>query len=486
MTESRLLAGSDTSKSFAIDSYGRQRVSSPVTLFANKNIHNRNENLWEEPIAGAIIEHGAVTGGPFVVSEIITGGTSGTVGTVTAVDAGALTVTYTVNHDDFEAGETITGGTSGATATISTVGTGSAISHDRDNGAVILQVGQSDGDSVARISHIYTPYVPGTAHTIFETFLLGAAVENVERTVGYGNFENGLFLNQTLSGLRFIRRTKTSGSVVDNPTEQADWNIDKFDGKGPSKKILDPTKSVFLFTDFSWQGLGPIRMGLFVDGIPFTAHEFRFFDDIDTVFMSTPSLPVFYEIKNTGDTVSTNILKEFCTSVMSEGGERLTGVGFSVSVETTPRVVTTDVPVLAVRLKNTFGGGPNRKIIRLSSAGVFATDNGVHFDIAHLHDPTGIVATWNDVGGGSAAEFSTDITAITGNPSHKIDESYVAAGQAGKGGAPNIVKGDVLDQHRVLTQNIDSTNSEIFLVRAASLVAPAANVFPNMSWVEFD
>lgn len=486
MKESRILAGSDTSKSFAIDSYGRQRTSSPVTLFANKNIHNRNKNLWEESLAGAIIEHGAVTGGPFVVSEIITGSISGTVGTVTAVDAGALTVTYMVNHDDFEVGETITGGTSGATATISTVGTGSAIFHDRDNGAVILQVGQSNGDSAVRISHLYTSYVPGTGHAIFQTFLLGAAVANVSRTVGYGNFENGLFINQTLSGLRFIRRTKTSGSVVDNPTEQADWNIDKFDGKGPSKKILDPTKSSFLFIDFGWQGLGPIRMGLFVDGIPFTAHEFRFFDVLDTVFMSTPSLPVFYEIKNTGDTASTNVLKEFCTAVMSEGGEKLTGVGFSVSVETTPRSITANVPVLAVRLKNTFGGGPNRKTIRLSSAGVFATDNGVHFDIAHLHDPSGFAGTWADVGGGSAAEFSTDITAITGNPSHKIDEGYVAAGQAGKGGAPNVVRGDILDQHRVLTQNIDSTNSEIFLIRGASIVGPAANIFPHMSWVEFD
>ncbi|MCK5606561.1 hypothetical protein KAR91_31955 [Candidatus Pacearchaeota archaeon] len=480
----RILAGSDTAKSFTIDSYGRQRVASPVTLFANKNIHNRNKNLWEEPIVGAIIAHGAVTGGPFVVSETITGSISGTVGTITVVDSGA--VTYTVNHDDFEVGETITGGTSGATAIISTVGIGSTIFHDRDNGAVILQVGQNNGDSAVRISHIYTSYVPGTGHAIFETFLLGAAVENVECTVGYGNFENGLFLNQTLSGRRFIRRTKASGSVVDVPTEQADWNVDKFDGFGPSGKTLDPTKSSFLFIDYAWQGAGPIRMGLFVDGIPFTAHEFRFFDVLDTVFMSTPSLPVFYEIKNTGDTVSTNVLKEFCTAVMSEGGEELTGVGFSVSVETTPRSITTNEPILAIRLKNTFGGGPNRKTIRLSNAGAFATDNGIHFDIIHLHDPTDIAATWNDVGGGSAVEFSTDITVVTGNPSHKIDEGYAAAGQAGKGGAPNVVTSNVLDQHRVLTQNIDSTNSEIFLVRGASLVPQIAKVYPNMSWIEFD
>lgn len=486
MAPRRLLSGSETAKSFSLDSYGRQRVTNPVTLFANKNIHNRNQNLWEEPIIGAIIEHGAVTGGPFQVAEIITDSISGTVGTVTAVEGGALTVTYTVNHDDFVVGGTITGGTSGATATISTVGTGSTVFHDRDNGAVILQVGQSNGDRAARISHIYTPYVPGTAHGIFETFALGAAVTNVERTVGYGNLENGIFINQTIAGIRFIRRTKTSGAPVDIPVEQANWNIDKFDGTGPSGKTLDVTKLAFLFIDFAWQGAGPIRIGFFVDGIPFTAHEFQFFGELDTVFMSTPSLPVFYEIKNTGDTASTNILKEFCTAVISEGGERLTGVGFSISVDATPRAVTTEVPVLAIRLKNVFGGGPNRKIGRFSNGGIFATDNAAHFEIKHIHDPSGITATWNDIGGGSAMEFSTDITAITGNPEHKIEEGYAAAGQAGKGGPENVVAGSELDQHRIITQNTDSDNSEVFVVSGVSLVGPASNIYPHISWVEFD
>ena len=65
------------------DAFGRLRISAPFDLFSNKNIHDRRKNQWEEPIIGAIIEHGAVTGGPFQVAETITGGTSGTIGTVT-------------------------------------------------------------------------------------------------------------------------------------------------------------------------------------------------------------------------------------------------------------------------------------------------------------------------------------------------------------------------------------------------------------------
>lgn len=481
-----ILKGTDSSKSFTLDAFGRQRVTNPITLFANKNIHDRNKNLWEEPVVGAIIEHGAVTGGPFQVAEIITGSTSKTVGTITAIDGGALTITYLVNHDDFEIGETITGGTSGATATITVVGSGSTITHNRDNGSVIIQVGQSVGDRAARISHVYTPYVPGKSQAIFETFLLGEAVTNVERTVGYGNLENGLFLNQTIDGLRFIRRTKTSGVVVDNLVEQTDWNVDKFTGIGPSGKTLDTTKEIFLFIDFAWQGAGPIRIGFFVDGIPFTAHEFRFFGELDTVFMSTPSLPVFYEIKNTGATAGINTLEEFCTSVVSEGGEKLTGVGFSISSEAVPRAVITEEPVLAIRLKNTLNGGENRKIVRLSNGGIFAKDNPAHFEIRHVHDPTSITGTWNSVSDDSAVEFSTDITAIIGEAGHGIEEGYAGSGQAGKGGTESIIKGDELDQHRTITQNIDSTNSEVFVIYATSLEAQASEIYSHLTWIEFD
>ena len=470
------------------DAFGRLRISAPFDLFSNKNIHDRRKNQWEEPIIGAIIEHGAVTGGPFQVSETITGGTSGTIGTVTAVDGGALTVTYTVNHDDFEASEIITGGTSGATATVTTVGTGSTITFDRDNAAVILQVGASSGDSATRASHRYLPYVPGKSQLITQTFLFGTAVPNVRRRVGYFDPENGLYFEQTSTGVRFVRRTKTSGSVVNNLIEQANWNVDKFDGSkegsNPSGINLDFTCNQFLWIDFQWQGAGRVRLGFEINGIPFIAHEIKTSNTIATVWMSTPSLPVRYEISNTGATTGINIIKEFCTAVTSEGGERINGIGFTVSSEVTARAVTTIAPVLAIRLKNSFNGD-NRRTVQFSSGGIFATSNSAHFEIAHIHDPTGIIATWTSVGGGSAVEYSTDISALTGNPQHTIEEGYVASGQAGKGGGDNVIPGDKLDQHRLLTQNIDSTNSEIFVIYAIA-VTGTSNVYAHFSWVEFD
>jgi len=65
------------------------------------------------------VNHGPVTTGPFVVGEIVTGGTSGATGTITRV--GARFFEFTPALGAFVVGEVVTGGTSGATATVTSV-----------------------------------------------------------------------------------------------------------------------------------------------------------------------------------------------------------------------------------------------------------------------------------------------------------------------------------------------------------------------------
>ena len=471
-----------------IDGFQRLRISSPVNLFLNKNVHNRNQILWEEPIVGAIIVHGTVTSGPFQVAEIITGGTSGQAGTVTIVAGDNLSVTYTVNHNNFLPGETITGGTSGATAVVTTVNTGSHISHSRDRGSVVLQVGASDADQAVRTTHRYVPYVPGKSQLITLTFLFGAAVANVRRRAGYFDTLNGLFFEQNgTTDVAFVRRSSTSGSVVPNRTVQADWNMDIMDGNGASGVTLDLSKTQYFVVDFVWQGNGQIRWGFKIGSRIIYCHEECFANVEATAFMSTASLPVRYEITNTAATAGTNTMEEICTSVVSEGGEMLTGQGFSVSTEVTARAVTVDTPVLAIRLKAAYGsdGGPNRKTARFSNASVMAVTNNAHYDIRHVHDPAAITATWVSVSPDSAVEYSTDISAYTPNPEHTIEQGFAVAGQAGKGSGESSIPQEELDQHRLISQNVDSDNSEMF-VMAGEAFAGTSNVSAHIAWVEFD
>ena len=484
-----------------LDGNGRLRIAPPVNRFKNKNIHSKNDNLWEEPIVGAIIVHGAVTSGPFQVAELITGGTSGTVATVIAVDGGSLTITYNINHNDFQNGETITGGTSGATAAITTHNTGSHIDHDRNTSSAILQVGQSIGDKAVRQSHRYITYLEGENQHITETFVI----------------------DQDSGGdLAVVRRTKTSGSVVDNVTNQADWgaisvsnpkgNGDTLDGSGPSKLIFDILKDIYFVIDFQWQGSGRVRWGLEVFGEVLYFHEENFTNVISDPFMSTPSLPVRYSIRRTADeiiyevgyfddenglffrystpaTAGLKTMREVCTAVVSEGGEMQTGLGFAESHDIAPRTVgTTLIPILAVRLKNTVvGGGDNRKTLEYRGAALFVEGNSnAHYHVARLHDPSAITATWGDVGGGSEAEISKDISAVTGNPLNTVEEGYAAgAGGSGKSLGQQDVRADLQDQHHLITQNFDSTNSEILILYAQAHTG-TATAYGVLAWIEYE
>lgn len=475
-----------------LDANARLKVGNPLNLFQNKSIHTRNKTIWEEPIIGAIIVHGAVTGGPFQVAEDVTGSVSGQVGTVTAVAGDNLSITYNINHNDFLPGvDTILGSISGATALVTTINTGSHVSHDRDLGSAILKRGAVTNDEAARQSHRYAPYIPGKAQTIAETFLFDVA---------------------TTSSVRLIRRTSTSGTPVDIPIEQADWDDPMLDGSGASGVTLDWTKEQYFWMDFVWQGTSQITWGFKIGGVFHKVHQEDHANVNDVPFISTPSLPARYEITKTasgtrvrvgyGDslnglfleintTENQDILREVCTVIVSEGGEKLSGFGFTKSTDVTPRTIAAasgEVPFLAIRLKAAYGSdnGPNRKTVVFANMSAFATGNNAHVELKHVHDPSAITATWISVSDDSAVEYSTDITAYTGNPEHGIEELFAGAGGASaKGGGESAVGGEEADQHQFLTQNIDSTNSEMFVLKGASFTGNTV-LSGHISWLEFE
>ncbi|MCK5016364.1 MAG: hypothetical protein KAS32_04755, partial [Candidatus Peribacteraceae bacterium] len=308
---------------------------------------------------------------------------------------------------------------------------------------------------------------------------------------GYFETSNGLFLEQDTSGIRFVRRTNTSGSIVDNQIEQADWNLDTFDGNGPSGVTLDVTKTQILVIDFQWLGSGRVRFGFDVGGKLVYAHEIINSNVLALPYMSTPSLPIRYEITNTGATAGTNTLREICSAVVSEGGQRLSGIGFAKSNDVTGITVTTGSlqPIILIRLKNAYGSdsGENRKTVQLTGFGLFVLTNTVHMELQHIHDPASINGAWVSIGEDSAVEFNVTATTITGGNVHTIEEDYVAAGQAGKGD-PTATKGiSEANQHSFITQNIDSTNGEVFAIVGERLAGGSdATAFGFLEWIEFD
>jgi hypothetical protein len=201
-------------------------------------------------------------------------------------------------------------------------------------------------------------YQPGKSQLVNTTFVLGAAATGITRRVGLFDSNNGLFLQQTSAGVAVAVRTFVTGSAVTTAIAQASWNIDKLNGTGASGINLDFTKAQIFFFDFEWLGVGKVRFGFFVDGVPYYCHEINNANNISSVYMSTPNLPLRYEIENDGTGAAASF-EHICTTVISEGGQEQTGLIFGLNRGATSLTTNNDTniyPLISFRLRSGYFG----------------------------------------------------------------------------------------------------------------------------------
>jgi hypothetical protein len=184
----------------------------------------------------------------------------------------------------------------------------------------------------------------------------GAFNTGITAEVGYHDDSNGLFFRLQDGVIYAVQRSNVTGTPADTAVAQADWNLDTMDGNGPSGITLDPSKTQILFIDFEWLGLGRVRMGFFIDGAPVYCHQFLNANNLTTVYMSTPNLPLRYSIENDG-TGGAASLDHICGSVASEGGANDNGIlRHADSGSVTIANIGTLYPILGIRLKAGYPG----------------------------------------------------------------------------------------------------------------------------------
>jgi len=347
-----------------------------------------------------------------------------------------------------------------------------------------LTVTTASGDRAIRQSRQYFSYIPGRSQVVFMTAILGANKNNCNQYVGYGDDLNGLFFSWQGDQFGIVTRTSTSGVAVDTFIPKSEFNIDTLDGFGPSEHVIELTKAQIFYIDFQWLGVGRVRFGMVKNGVVIPVHQMLNTNNITSVYMRTPSLPVRYEIINTGVTTSGTVLESICTSVASEGAGAPNGYDFSAGNGITTRAITTRAPLFAIRLKNAFPsvGKPNRRYAKFLNLNVRTATNDALIELMHVHDPSAITATWVSADDESAVEYSADITAVTGSPMHRVQSFTTIAGQGSFAGITDS-SGQFVSLHSNITQNFDSTNSEIFLVMATAY-SGTTNAAAQMNWVE--
>lgn len=218
----------------------------------------------------------------------------------------------------------------------------------------------------------YFTYQPGKSQLIFVTYNLNGAVAEVTKRVGYFDSDNGILLELTGAGASLVRRS--GSSTASDSVAQASWNLDPMDGSGPSGVDLQFDKTAILIIDFEWLGVGSIRVGFVVNGQIYYAHRFDNANLNAAVYMSTPNLPVRYEISTTGAFAGSTYMDCICSSVSSEGGLQATGTkfGFAIPARVTGVGNGARTTLLSLRHNGTY---PRVTIIP-TSVGPLADSNG--------------------------------------------------------------------------------------------------------------
>jgi hypothetical protein len=312
--------------------------------------------------------------------------------------------------------------------------TGGTATFLSNESSVSLNTTTSSGSEVIRQTYRVFPYQPGKGLTVLATFVMAAPQTNLRQRVGYFNTANGAFLQQNGTTVSFVLRSNslpTPGTPSDVRTvNQADWNVDKMDGTGPSGRVLDLTKNQILYMDFEWLGTGDVRCGFYTDGRPQICHIFHNDNTQTAVYMQTAILPVRYEITNTGATGSASSMKQVCSSVMSDGGYEATSIDH-VARRTTAlgTISTTFLPLVSIRLASTALGAvvlPNR-------VQVLPTTNQ-NYEVALFKNATLTGASYAAVSSDANVEADVSATAMTGGTIVQTD--YVTT--SGSGGVGNL------------------------------------------------
>lgn len=294
---------------------------------------------------------------------------------------------------------------------------GGTAAHSGSRSGVTMEVA-SAGDRVIRQTYNYWQYQPGKSHSVKMTFVMGSPVPGVVRRVGYYDDNDGVVFQQGADGvLSFVLRSSVSGAPVDTLVAQSQWSEDTLDGFGPSGVVFDPAKAHILTIDLQYLGVGAVRVGFSIDGESIPVHEFDHANALGSVYMSTGSLPLRYEIEAVAAPPAPTSMEQICSEVASEGGwDTDVGIPFSANSGATAASLVGGSPrsILTLRPRATFGAKPNRGLLIPAAVEILNTGaNPVLWETYYFSTSTG--AVFADVDStNSIAQVSTTQVAVSG------------------------------------------------------------------------
>lgn len=316
---------------------------------------------------------------------------------------------------------------------------GSATStHSSVNAETVLAVTSSASDYAIRQTKQRFNYQPGKSQLLFMTFR-SPQVEGITCRVGAFD-DDGSGNNLTPgNGIWFECDGTVSWNIAKNGTTtetatQANWNVDKLDGTGKSGITLDLSAPQILVVDFEWLGVGRVRVGFVIDGLVYYCHYFNHANDaaFSTVYMSSPNLPLRYDIQTDGTNGSS--LQHICSTVISEGGVEKTGVLRAIESHNvfsgTLSIIGNKYALCGIRLK---AGYKDVSVLPEKVSMVLGTNDAFKWEL-HLNPTVAGTWTYNDLAN-SSVQFAQIGTAT--NTQVTADGIIIA-----NGGGSTSARGD--------------------------------------------
>lgn len=268
----------------------------------------------------------------------------------------------------------------------------------------------ASGDGVIRQSFQRMNYQPGKSQLILFTFLM-TEEENTRKRAGYFETsdladsvpQNGIYFE--VNGTTDAAWCIAKDGVVAERVVQADWNQDTLEGSGLSGATLDLDSTQIGHISFEWLGVGSASVGFVINGAFAPVHTFQHANmaGFDSVYMSTPNLPVCYSIYQDG--AGTGSMDHICSTVISEGGSQLRGIPRAVDSGTasvTFATTGTRYVAMAMRLKT---GRTDAGVFFEEFATLVNTNDRCMIRVVYDATVSGSL-TWVDAGSDSSIEYA--------------------------------------------------------------------------------
>lgn len=350
-----------------------------------------------------------------------------------------------------------------------------SITMSSNEGCVNLSIGTANGDYIYRESKKVMGYQPGKSLLVMNSFTMAPAQNNLRQRIGYFSANNGVYLEQTNSTAYWVKRKlNVDGSITNTAVAQSDWNVDKFDGNGPSGLTLDLSKAQLQWMDFEWLGVGSVRCGFAINGQLHVAHQFHHANLDTSTYMQTACLPIRLEIQNTGTTANSSVLKQICHTVMSEGGYNQVTTSRSASNAITGKTLPSGgvkTPMVSIKLKS-----DRLDAIVLPSKIEMYGFQSTPFKWYIMRDCALTNASWTSVDTVSSVDYDISANAVTGT----IVSEGVFKGQET---IPAINLIENMNHALQLTRSLGSANGDIFSVVIESTTNNDKAIV-SLSWQE--